>query len=225
MSQSNTPPVRNRAPLTARSSSLRCVTAAEIHTAEEYSKTGRTKPWNHLLRSYLSWNTRQDFLKIQILWEAALETNWRCFANVILESNVTPSITRSSDSFSTVPPIVNEGDWGCIVRDLETIIVLVLLTFNFIQQRSHHSLTLIRSRIRASTTVTNTWGQHNSYQIGVISITDQLIFQNGKSSEVYRRKNNRPKTLPCGTPETSTSLLQQPSTIRAVIGLTETVSG
>ena len=24
------------------------------------------------------------------------------------------------------------GDWGCIVRDLETIIVLVLLVFNFI---------------------------------------------------------------------------------------------
>ena len=27
----------------------------------------------------------------------------------------------SSDSFSTVPPIVNEGDWGCTVRDQETI--------------------------------------------------------------------------------------------------------
>ena len=38
-----------------------------------------------------------------------------------MESNVTPNITRSSDSFSTVPPIVNEGDWGCTVRDLETI--------------------------------------------------------------------------------------------------------
>ena len=49
---------------------------------------------------------------------------------VIMESNVTHNITRSSDSFSTVPPIVNRGDWGCIVRDLETIIVLVLLAFN-----------------------------------------------------------------------------------------------
>ena len=64
-----------------------------------------------------------------------------------MESNVTPNITRSSDSFSTVPPIVNGGDWGCIVRDLETIIVLVLLAFNFIPQKSHHSLTLPRSRI------------------------------------------------------------------------------
>ena len=35
-----------------------------------------------------------------------------------------------------------------------------------------------------------------------------------KSSEVYRRNNNGPKTLPCGTPDTTlTSLLRQPSTI------------
>ena len=47
-------------------------------------------------------------------------------------------ITRSSDSFSAVPPIVNAGYWGCIVRDLETIIVLVLRAFNFFPQRSHH---------------------------------------------------------------------------------------
>ena len=36
MSHSNTPPVRNRAPLTARSSSLRCVSAAEHQTAEQH---------------------------------------------------------------------------------------------------------------------------------------------------------------------------------------------
>ena len=35
-----------------------------------------------------------------------------------------------------------------------------------------------------------------------------------KSSEVYRRNNNGPKTLSCGTPDTTlTSLLQQSSTI------------
>ena len=73
-----------------------------------------------------------------------------------MESNVTPNITRSSDSFSSVPPIVNGDNYGCIVRDLETIIVLVLLTFNFVPQRSHHSLTLPRSWIRDSTAVTLT---------------------------------------------------------------------
>ena len=68
------------------------------------------------------------------------------------QSNDTPNITKSSDSFST--KIVNAGDWGCIVRNPETIIVLVLLAFNFITQRSNHSLTLTRSRHRDSATVT-----------------------------------------------------------------------
>ena len=58
------------------------------------------------------------------------------------------------------------------------------------------------------------WGWNPSHQSGVISITDQLIFQNGKSSYVYRRNNNGPKTLPCGTPDTMLiSVLRQPSTI------------
>ena len=84
------------------------------------------------------------------------------------------------------------------MRNHETVIVLVLLAFNFIPQRSHQSLTLTQ----------------NNYQRGVISITDQRIFQNGKKSELHRRNNNGPKTLPCGTPDiTLTSLFRQPSTI------------
>ena len=109
-------------------SSLRCVSAAEHHTAEQYFKTGRTKPRKHLPRSNLSWNTRLDFLKIPSLWEVAMETERRCFSNVILESNVTPNISRSSDSYCTVPPIVNGGDWGCTVRHLETIMIRDLVT-------------------------------------------------------------------------------------------------
>ena len=54
--------------------------------------------------------------------------------------------------------MVNDGDWGCIVRDLETIIVLVLLAFNFIPQRAHHAFTLTRSRFRESATVTQAPG-------------------------------------------------------------------
>ena len=50
------------------------------------------------------------------------------------------------------------GDWECIVCGQETIIILVLLAFNYIPQRSHHSLTLPRSRIRDSATVTMTPG-------------------------------------------------------------------
>ena len=148
--QLSTPPAKKQAPLTTRSSSLRCVSVAEHHTAQQYSKTGKTKPQNYLPMSNLSWNTRQDFLKIRSLWEAALETERRCFSKVNLESNVTPNISRSTDCFSTVPSMVNGGGWGCILRNLETIIFLVLLAFNFIPQRSHHAFTLTRSRFRDS---------------------------------------------------------------------------
>ena len=73
-------------------------------------KLARTNPKR--ISSNLSWNTRQDFLKIPSLWEAALETERRCFSNVNLESNVTLNISRSSDSFSTVPSMVNGGWLG-----------------------------------------------------------------------------------------------------------------
>ena len=63
----NHTPVRNRASLTSCSSSLGCVSAAEHQTAEQYSNAGRTKPRKHLPRSYRSWFTRQDFLKIPSL--------------------------------------------------------------------------------------------------------------------------------------------------------------
>ena len=146
------------------------------------------------------------------LWEAALETERRCFSNGILESNVTIKISSSSDSINTVPSKINGSGWGCIVRNLETIIVLVLLAFNFIPQRWHHSLTLPRWRIRDFATLTLTpqqswyWcHQHNR---------SAYFSEFKKSSEVYSKNNNGPKTLPCGTPDTTlTSLLRQLSTI------------
>ena len=119
----------------------------------------------------------------------------------ILESIVTPNITRSSDSFSTVLPIVNGGDWGCIVRDRGDYHSLSLTHIQFHPQK----VTPLTNSAKVTDQGlcycnSNTWGRHNSYQSGVIGITDQLILQNLKSSEVYRRNNNWPKTLPCGTP-------------------------
>ena len=73
-------PVRKRAPQITRSNSLRCVPAAEHHTAKKYSETSRAKHQKYLTRSYLLWNTSQNFLKIPSLWEAALETEWICFS-------------------------------------------------------------------------------------------------------------------------------------------------
>ena len=158
---------------------LRCVSAAEHHTAVQYSKTGRTKSRKHLPRSDLSWNTLLVFLKIPNLWEAGLETERRCFSKVMLESNVTPNITRSSNPFSTVPPIVNGSDWAELC----------------VSNGDYHSfgLTSIQFHPPKITPLTNpakvtdqglchpnsdARGWHNCHQTGVISITDQLIFQN-----------------------------------------------
>ena len=107
-SHSNTPQVKNGT-TGYTVSSLRRVTAVEHHTAEQYSKPGRTKPRKRLPRKNRSWHTSTVFLKIQCLWEAALEIKRACFSKVILESNATPNISRS-DSFSTIPPVTG-GDW------------------------------------------------------------------------------------------------------------------
>ena len=109
-----------------------------------------------------------------------METERRCFSKDIMKSNVTPYITISSDSFSAVPPIVNGGDGMHCER-----------------HRDYHTLGLTRIQFHPPkvTPLTNyakitdqglfscnsdAWGWHNSYQSGVISITDQFIFQNGK---------------------------------------------
>ena len=173
-------PVRKLAPLTTRSSSLRCVSATEHYNAEQYSKMDRTKPRKHLPRSDLSWNTRLDFLKTKSLWEAALETERWCFSKLILESNVTPNITRSSDlQYSSA-----NNYWGWLVMHCAW-------------PGNYHSLglTCIQLYSPKVTPLTNpamvtdqglcycnsiAWGWHNSHQSRVISITDQLLFQNGK---------------------------------------------
>ena len=138
---------------------------------------------------------RQEILKIPSLWEAALETVRICFSKVILESNVTHNISRSSDSFSTVSPIINGGDWECIVHDMETIIVLVLLAFNFIPQRSHHSLTLPSWRFRPSalTPLNDPIDNKMKPSAWPISLFSRIY----KSFKVYRRDKNDHKTLPC----------------------------
>ena len=74
-----------------------------------------------------------------------------------MESNVTPNITRLLGSFSPVAPIVNRvtGDALCVDWDYHS---LGLAPIHFHSPRSHHSLTLPRSRFRDSTTVTLTAG-------------------------------------------------------------------
>ena len=148
---SKTPVAKKSEFLTTQTCNLRCESSGYHHTAEQYSKTGRAK-----LKKYLRRSDRSClyFLIIPSIRAAALDTEWRCFSMVILASNVTHNITGSADSFTTVPSRVNGVYWGWIVRDLETVIFLVLLTFYFVHHWSHHILTLFRSRFRDSVTAT-----------------------------------------------------------------------
>ena len=72
--RSKTPPAKKTLLLIILSSSLRCESAAEHHTAEQYSKTGKAMVQNDLRRSDRSWNTYQRFLMIPSLWATVLET-------------------------------------------------------------------------------------------------------------------------------------------------------
>ena len=51
---------------------------------------------------------------------------WRTRPPPLHKAAPATNMTRSADPFSTIPSRVNEVDWGLIVRNLETIIVLVL---------------------------------------------------------------------------------------------------
>ena len=80
----------------------------------------------------------------------------------------------------------------------------VSLEFNLIQERSHPSRTLPRSRFRDSATVTLTFGdgttainvESSALPISLFSIME-------RSYDVNRRNNNGPKTLSCSTPDTT----------------------
>ena len=106
---SKTPPARKPALL------ITCESAAAHHTAEQYSKTGRTKLQKDLRKSDRSWNTYQDFLMIPSFWAAALEKERRCFSKVILASNVTPNITRSAIPQQNNCWRINNCNWNKVI--------------------------------------------------------------------------------------------------------------
>ena len=69
----------------------------KAHVYQQPSTTLQSSTRKHLSRSDKSLNTRQDSFKLQSLWKASSETKFSC-SNVILESNVTPNVSRFSDS-------------------------------------------------------------------------------------------------------------------------------
>ena len=69
MSHSNTPPVKKLSPLTTRSSSCRCVSAAERHIAEQYTKyqnwqakTPKASPKNQLKKNLCQYRQHMQSL-------------------------------------------------------------------------------------------------------------------------------------------------------------------
>ena len=172
MSHSSTPQARNRATLTVRSSSLRCVSAAEHETAEQYSNTPKKRsimehsprlPQDTKTLRSCSGNRAKMLLKGH-LWIKCHSQN----------NKVIRFLQYSSAN----------SQWGW-------------LGMHCARPRDYHSLGLTSIQFHPSkvTPLTNpakvtdqglsycnsdAWGRHNSHQSGVISITDQLIFQNGK---------------------------------------------
>ena len=121
MLYSNRPLVKKPAPLTIRSSCLKSVSTAEHHSAEQAvlqngkDKTLKPCPEEQSLMNYspkLSEDTK------------SLRSRFGNSAKMLLKSHLGikcySQYIKSSESFSTVPPIVNGGgtSWGCIVRDL-----------------------------------------------------------------------------------------------------------
>ena len=147
MSHSNTPPVRN-----AQSSCLIkvCIGSRAPHCWTELQNGhNKTQKASSTKRSIVEYSTGlpQDTKSLRNCSGNRPKMLLKGRLGIKCHSQY-GNISMSSDSFSTVPPIVNGSDWGCIARDLETIIILILLAFNFISQRSHHSLTPPKSRIR-----------------------------------------------------------------------------
>ena len=133
-----------------------------------------------------------------------MENEQRCFSKVILESNVTANKSiKVIRVLQHSPPIINGVTGDALCRDLETIIVLVTLVCNSIPQKSHHSLTLSRSRFRDSATVNLTPGMAQS-------LFSSVIGSMKKSSEVHRRNNH---WCPLQSCHNGNSLLRQPFTI------------
>ena len=129
----NIHPIKELAPLTAMSSSLKCVSAAEDHTAEQYSKTGRTKPRNYLPRCNLSWNIYlpglpQDTKPFRSCSGNRVKMLFKSHLRIKCHSKYIKVIRLLQHSFANSL----WGNWRCIVRCQETSIVLFLLTLYFV---------------------------------------------------------------------------------------------
>ena len=155
-------PVKKLAPQITLFSSLRCVLAAEQHTADHaVLQTGRTQPWKHLSRSNQSLNTRQDFLRIPSLWKLSPSGNQakvplksllgiKCHGQYIKVIRLFQY--RSANSYWRL--LVMHCSWPGLTR-IHTRLpyshhIFVLLAFNSTLHRSLHTPTVPRSLFKDS---------------------------------------------------------------------------
>ena len=94
----------------------------------------------------------------KLLWkpseDASQKSSWNQMSLPIYQGHQTPSAQFLQSLIGS--------DCGCIVRDLETIIVLVLLAFNFISRKSQHLLTFAEvTVVGLSICHCNAWWWHN----------------------------------------------------------------
>ena len=87
--------------------------------------------WFHFLSFYVfSFSPLFLWVGIVVLGSSVWEAVYRSLLTLLCRPYLIIIISRSTDTFSTVPPIVKSIE--CIVSDLETIIILVLLAINLI---------------------------------------------------------------------------------------------
>ena len=122
-------PVKKQAPLTTQSNSLRCVLAAEHHTAESTQKLVRQNPKSisqgSIYHGMLTKASSGYQVFEKLLWKLSKDASQKLSKNQMSLPIYQGHQTHSSENSFF-------GDWGCIIHDLETIIILVLLTIYFI---------------------------------------------------------------------------------------------
>ena len=191
--------------ITTRSSNDRWEVAADIQTGEQYS--GSMNAQKHLATTATSRKTLIVFRKIPTLLKAEASIALTCFSNVNLESRMSPKIFNSETISTTEPSITKSRNKGSTVWEWEISIPLVLLGFTNIPHLQHQLLITAKSSFNDAATddLSRGSGMLQSKVESWAWPTSSFWSSPGRSA-MYNKNNNGPRTLPCGTPDTISTL-------------------
>ena len=158
--------------------------------------------------------TCQDFRNIPSLCAAEAAIDRICLSNVNLLSKITPSILSSRTTLSTSPPKARAGKRWRSVKERDIINALVLLALTSMPHCLHQPSIRERSRFIDAITRGLSRGEGTTATPSRISAYVTKLFSTiSVNLAVYNKNNNGPRTLPCGTPDTTGMLrLGTPST-------------